>query len=74
VTTVGYISFSALAEGVANVELRVKGFALQFDEANHPTVTVDLVFAFDMKVEKRELKGEEARLARQRNWVLRQAQ
>ena len=70
----GYISFSALAEGVANVELRVKGFALQFDEANHPTVTVDLVFAFDMKVEKRELKGEEARLARQRNWVLRQAQ
>lgn len=70
----GYIAFSALDEEVVNVELRVKGFALQFDEANHPTETVDLVFAFDRKVKKRELKGEEARLARQRIWVLRQAQ
>lgn len=66
----GYLVFEALKGEVKNVELRLYGFATQFDEANHPHQTIDLVFHFDRKVEKRELKGEEARRARQRDWIL----
>lgn len=66
----GYLVFEALGEGAQSVELRIDGFATQFDEANHPHQTIDLVFHFDHKMEKRELKGEEARRARQRDWIL----
>jgi len=66
----GYLVFQALDEEVESVELRIEDFALKFDEANHPSQTTDLVFHFDHEVEKRELKEEEARRARQRDWVL----
>lgn len=66
----GYLVFQVLGEEVESIELWIEGFALQFDEANHPSQTADLVYHFTRKVEKRELKGEEARRARQRDWVL----
>jgi hypothetical protein len=66
----GYLVFETLDEGVQNVNLVIRGFATQFDEANHPRQALDLVFHFDRKVEKRELRGEEARRARQRDWIL----
>jgi len=66
----GYLVFETLNEDVQQVELLIRGFATQFDEANHARQTLDLVFHFDRKVEKRELRGEEARRARQREWIL----
>jgi hypothetical protein len=66
----GYLVFEGLKGEVKNVELGIYGFATQFDAANHPRQTIDLFFHLDHQVEKRELKGEEARRARQRDWIL----
>ena len=53
----GFLVFAALEDEVASVELLIRGFALQFDEANHPVRTVDLAYHFDHRVEKEELTG-----------------
>ncbi|NKB67431.1 MAG: hypothetical protein GKR89_10250 [Candidatus Latescibacteria bacterium] len=66
----GYLVFEALKPQVESVELHIDGFALQFDEANHPSQVTDLVFRFDRKADKRQLEGEEAVQARKRDWVL----
>ena len=66
----GFLVFAALEDEVASVELLIRGFALQFDEANHPVRTVDLINHFDHKVKKEELTGDRARKARQREWIL----
>ncbi len=65
----GFLVFAPLDEEVKSVELRIKDFAVQF-EVNHATQTIDLIFHFDHEVEKRKLEGEEARRARQRDWIL----
>lgn len=66
----GYLVFDPIREGVSTATLKVRNLALEFDEANHPSKTMDLVFQFDHRVAKRQLTGSEARRARQRDWIL----
>ena len=65
----GYLVFGPLTERVDSVELHLRKFALEFDEANNPSRSIDIVFHFGHKVEKRKLEGDEARLARRRDWI-----
>jgi hypothetical protein len=66
----GYLVFAPLPEAVRAAALHIDRFAIQFDEANHANQTIDLVYRFEHRVQKRELAGDEARRARRRDWVL----
>ena len=66
----GYLVFGPLTERVESVELHLRKFALEFDEANNTSRSIDIVFHFRHRVEKRRLEGEEARQARRRDWIM----
>jgi hypothetical protein len=55
----GLLTFDPLAEDVAQVRLVLDDFVLKFDASDQPLETVDIVFEFDQRIEKREVSKAE---------------